>query len=362
LFTMAGPDSVYMTLASCAKAAYYLLPTMPYCDRCDRSFGSQYALDMHIRDSSNHFCCGNNYPTLSRMQQHWSQSLNHAYCRRCDDHFDDRDELEDHYDRSHDFCSVCRRVFANIYGLKEHYRQSEQHHYCSPCDEHFDDTYELEDHYERSHHLCSVCRRVFANNYGLKEHYHEQHHYCSPCDRHFQNDNNLRQHLNSSTHRPRNTHCPAGCGSSFISNSALVLHLESGGCSSGINRNTVNRVVRQLDTNHVITDPSRLITGGTYVDDEVTYYATAFSWNGFAYECYLCHKDYSSLRSLNQHLASPAHERKFYICPGPNCDIRFVGLGALCQHIESESCGVLRFRAVQATMDSLLGQMTRLTF
>jgi len=32
-------------------------------------------------------------------------------------------------------------------------------------------------------------------------------------------------------------------------------------------------------------------------------------------------------------------------------------LGALCQHIESESCGVLRFlRVVQATMDSLLGQ------
>jgi len=172
----------------------------------------------------------------------------------------------------------------------------------------------------------------------------------TPCDRHFQNDNNLRQRLNSSTHRPRNTHCPAGCGSSFISKSALVHHLESGDCSSG---NAVNRVVRQLDTNHVITDPSRLITGGTSVDDEATYYATAFSWNGSAYECYPCHKDNSSLTSLNQHLASPTH-RKSYICPGPNCETHFVGLGALCQHTESQSCGVLRFRAVQATMNSLL--------
>jgi hypothetical protein len=32
------------------------------------------------------------------------------------------------------------------------------------------------------------------------------------------------------------------------------------------------------------------------------------------------------------------------------------------QHIESEKCGVSRFRAVQNAMDSVLGQVGRLTW
>lgn len=43
-----------------------------------------------------------------------------------------------------------------------------------------------------------------------------------------------------------------------------------------------------------------------------TYEATDMAWNGDAYECYLCHRDFNSLRGLNQHLASPA--RKFSVC------------------------------------------------
>lgn len=290
---------------------------MYYCDGCHRYFRSRYALDMpHRRDSPNHMCCGSNFPTLGHIQQHWSQSLNHAYCRRCDEHFVNNDKLENHYESNHHFCKSCRKIFDNSDRLTEHYRQSGRHHYCSPCDMHFKDA------------------------------------------------NRLRQHLESTIHRPRNTHCPAGCGSSFTSNTRLVLHLESGACSSGVNRNAVNRVVRQLDTKHIITDPSRLITGGTSADDEVTCHATAASWNGSAFECYLCHKLYPSLGGLDQHLASPTHQKKLYICPGPGCGTRFVSLGALCQHFESESCGVLKFRVVQATMDRLLGQMTksRLTF
>ena len=118
-------------------------------------------------------------------------------------------------------------------------------------DECFD---ELEDHDRSS--------RFFSNNYGLKEHYlqlqAEPHHYCSPCDKPSQND-------------------------AFISNSALVLHLESG---AWFIRHIVNGVVRQLDTNH-------------------NRYPTAASWNGSAYKCF--YATVSSSLSLNQHLASAAH-------------------------------------------------------
>ena len=166
------------------------------------------------------------------------------------------------------------------------------------------------------------------------------------------------QHLRSATHHPKDVTCPAyKCGMKFVSRSALVLHLEAGKCRSGVDRAAVNMVVRQYDTNNIITDPSRLITSGTATQ----YYASGSSWNGEAYECYLCHRSFSSLAVLNQHLGSPAHQDKIYICPASTCRARFTTLSGLCQHIESEKCGVFKFRAVQETMDSVLGQMGRLT-
>jgi hypothetical protein len=119
--------------------------------------------------------------------------------------------------------------------------------------------------------------------------------------------------------------------------------------------------VAQYDTSNIITDPSRLLTSGT-ASDNTRYYASSRSWNGNGYECYLCHKSYTLLASLNQHLASPVHQDKIYICPSSTCRSRFTALSALCQHIESEKCGVSKFKVVQHTMDSLLGQMGRLTF
>ncbi|KAF5338138.1 hypothetical protein D9611_014551 [Ephemerocybe angulata] len=44
---------------------------------------------------------------------------------------------------------------------------------------------------------------------------------------------------------------------SFTSQSALILHLEGGWCSSGINRTLVNKAMHKKDVNNLITDPSR---------------------------------------------------------------------------------------------------------
>lgn len=143
----------------------------------------------------------------------------------------------------------------------------------------------------------------------------------------------------------------------------MILHLESGGCRSGVTRQIINRYVRQYDTSNVITNPARLLTGGgghnTY--DDVTYSATAASWNGYEYECYLCHSAFRSLVALNQHLASPRHQENIYVCPLGSCRLQFSGLSALCQHIESERCGISRFRQVQNTMDRIVGGVGRLT-
>ncbi|TFK42099.1 hypothetical protein BDQ12DRAFT_625021 [Crucibulum laeve] len=289
---------------------------MAYCERCDRSFGSQRALWQHKNNSGNHnICedCGLDFPTWGGLKEHWVQSPRHSYCQRCNEHYDSDAELYEHYDEEHYYCRKCNRFFENQYGLDEHYRQSQAHHYCAPC------------------------------------------------KRHFLSASNLQSHMNSSVHKPKSVMCPLkGCGLGFVSTSAMILHMESGNCRSGMDRATVNKVVRHYDRNNVITDPSRMLTGGNSNDD-ITYYASDKAWNGYSYECYLCQGTYRTLAGLNQHLASPCHQDKIYICPASACRQRFTTLSALCQHIESEKCGVHRFKAVGNVMDGMMNKMRMLT-
>jgi len=142
----------------------------------------------------------------------------------------------------------------------------------------------------------------------------------------------------------------------FVSKSALTLHLEGGACPSGIDRRIVNRQIVALDKTSMIANSSRLLT----YDDSVQYGATDRAWNGYAFECYLCHAQMRTLVALNQHLRSPRHDQKIYQCPNLNCGLQVTTLSALCQHIESGKCGIARFKQVQDAMDSIFNGMKRL--
>ncbi|KAK0500770.1 hypothetical protein EDD18DRAFT_1145785 [Armillaria luteobubalina] len=281
---------------------------MAYCDSCERYFGSMTALRQHELNSSYHNVCDDcdvDFSTSLGLKEHYVQSPEHAYCQYCDHHFSDGWDLTEHYEDCHDYCGDCNRVFKNEHGLHEHYRQSPSITIAPRAS------------------LSTLCRAY---------------------------------HLASSIHMPKAFKCPAArCGEAFVSRSAVVLHLESGGCISGVDRATVNRYVRQYDKQNIITDPSRMLTGpGGVPRDEIVYSANENAWNGYAYECYLCHKTAQSLRALNQHLASPRHQAKMYFCPLPSCEIKFTTLSALLQHIESEKCGVSRFEDVQRTLNGLM--------
>ncbi|KAF8899323.1 hypothetical protein BD779DRAFT_1488197 [Infundibulicybe gibba] len=284
-----------------------------------------------------------------------------AYCDDCDRYFNTHHALRQHLLNSslHNYCGDCEIDFSSFKGLKEHWVQSRYHDYCQYCDEHFQDEEDLEEHYEDCHYYCPTCRRVFRSEYGLTEHYRQSpaHHYCASCDRLFRSESNLNTHLRSSIHCPKDVICP-GCQQGFVSRSAMILHLEAGTCRSGLNRKTIDRIIQQYDRNHIITDPSRLLTGSVNVE----YSATDAAWNGYSYECYFCHNTYRTLLALNQHLASPRHQAKIYICPLNTCKLRCSTLSGLCQHIESEKCGVFKFRAVREAMDDLVNGMKRIAF
>jgi hypothetical protein len=55
-------------------------------------------------------------------------------------------------------------------------------------------------------------------------------------------------------------------------------------------------------------DPNGIISKHNIEPTTTTYFATKRSWNGYGYECYLCHREFSRLSGLNQHLSSPVRK------------------------------------------------------
>lgn len=292
-----------------------------------------------------------------------------AYYHRCDRSFKSDPALQQHKDGSgnHWVCDDCNRDFVSREARIQHYRSSPRHHYCDACDEHFGDEDELKDHDEEEHSYCRDCDEFFSDQKEKDEHMDARHWFCKPCRRTFMNENSLRMHLQSSIHRARRVQCPGrGCTKAFVERSHLLLHLESGTCPSGATRHLIDKHVTERDRNHIITNTSRLIQypDGSYLPrTEPQYWATQRSWNGCAYECVLCHREYGALASLDQHLRSPAHADRIYRCPpaGSGCNAQFVTLSALLQHVETASCGVSRFRArVRDLVDEATAKMRRL--
>ncbi|EPS93961.1 hypothetical protein FOMPIDRAFT_1020323, partial [Fomitopsis schrenkii] len=150
--------------------------------------------------------------------------------------------------------------FATFYQLKQHWVASPRHNYCQDCNEHFDDQDELDEHYEEEHYYCAVCRKLFTNQIGLHEHNRQCHHYCPDCRRLFNNENNLRSHLRSGVHASANIRCPGqSCNRTFISGAALLLHMESGTCPARFTRRLLDDYAHRYGPRDVITDPRRMI-------------------------------------------------------------------------------------------------------
>lgn len=171
-------------------------------------------------------------------------------------------------------------------------------------------------------------------------------------------------HLRTSAlHNQRSCRCLGlGCGRSFVSHADLTLHYESGTCPSGATRRVLNDFVVRSDRNNVVTNPARLIAGPSRQPEVVSLRATVAAWNGYAFECILCHKNYHSLPALNAHLNSPAHADKIFRCPTQynGCNTEFSTLSGLLQHVERSSCGVTMFqRQIRNVMDNVTQGMNR---
>lgn len=146
----------------------------------------------------------------------------------------------------------------------------------------------------------------------------------------------------------------------FTVASGVAHHLETGSCprATNLNRESIYKVINARDTASVLTN--KLLSWNGTANAE--YVANAASWNGHAYECYLCHRDFITLAALNQHLGSPVHKQKLYRCFGGGCGKQFAALAQLFNHLESESCGAVRFGNVQKAAGDILTGQKRIEF
>ncbi|KAL0069399.1 hypothetical protein AAF712_003424 [Marasmius tenuissimus] len=255
----------------------------------------------------------------------------------------------------------CQRCKASVDDLNTHKQRSNVHWKCNLCNRDLRTETGLRDHKISIHSCCRECNRFFSTEGSLEQHYRDspKHNYCVQCGDDFQTENNLKQHLKSSHHQSPNIKCWADrCTERFLSHGDLYLHLEGGGCPSGINRAILNREFKRYPKGSKFTvPPSELKTK----PDCASVNANK-CWNGSAYECPFCDDStFSKVGWLKQHLASPHHEAKAYRCP--SCPVRasnrFPALSALRQHIDSESCDAHKQTSIVEVLDGKVGNIVR---
>ncbi|KAJ5949262.1 hypothetical protein N7454_000846, partial [Penicillium verhagenii] len=260
-------------------------------------------------------------------------------CPSCSDEFYYRDELDAHCHMFDHFaeCETCTRTFLSRKSCVQHMNQLGHHQPQFECD---------------------TCTERFATKSLVDQHmdsYGHWEHYCEPCSRKFNSEANLRAHKNSRLHRGTGISCPF-CNASFVTLSGVSHHVETGSCPNApnLNRESLYKIIREADQQGLITQKQI----GWHEEEHIEYVPTQRAFNGRMWESYICHKEFGTSRALTQHINSPIHKHKIYHCPNFRCGKEFTALAALFNHLESESCNMMRFENVFSLRATLTDAMS----
>lgn len=232
-------DSVAMS-----PAMAIVVPIAPVgCSHCKRQFSTVEAADRHqSRDPLNCRQCKKKFSGVKALQNH-QRSTEHCYCSQCEVYLMSMVKHIAHLrDGKHEnlyHCCDCERGYSNQETLNYH---------CCDCDKGFRNSNALIDHINsKAHkHKVELLKLVIE-------------HKCKICKDTFDSKNALKKH-NRSKHPVRQIRCPVGenCIKKFKTPSALMNHLESGSCSSGLTRSRIQQLVATHDPERYITSSEAL--------------------------------------------------------------------------------------------------------
>ncbi|KAH7311597.1 hypothetical protein B0I35DRAFT_452787 [Stachybotrys elegans] len=212
-----------------------------------------------------------------------------ADCKLCNRVLGNLHGLRQHLEAVHPWdweehwCGRCKRCFVSPEARQQHLLKSSAHHFCDYCTADYPYQDELDLHLEDDHNVCTDCDIRFWSESALRIHNVEEHNMCDECDQYFTTPSNLKYH--QQTHAQK-THCCPKCPRMFVTESAMVLHLEADTCEGGVD---------------------------------------LFSVKATAYACY------QSKKYLRKH--DPDYE---FQCP--TCETPYRFMSALLQHAESAAC------------------------
>lgn len=202
-------------------------------------------------------------------------------------------------------CARCDRTFVSEEAFQQHRDDSPRHFYCEVCG--FDaSTWEksLKHHRKTAHRVvCMGCNdgegaTWVAESQAYFDHL-EEDNVCKDCEEHFESPSNLHHH--ETTHLSRSIEC-YGCPRKFPTYPAMIIHLESGACSSKIDIVDLNESA-----------------------------AECFQWRAYLAEDY--RNELLNREDLQDVYYDPVSPFK---CP--ECDVVFAKLSGLFQHVYSPAC------------------------
>lgn len=339
-------------------------------------------------------CCGRIFPDRQALKQHQATKHRHS-CQKCSRSFGTQIGLEDHDRDSHGSPSGKAKRSPASNQAAGQLQNNNDNRYCGECRKVFVDAAALAQHLQSSAHAsdfrCCDCERSFVSTKALMQHLQDKVHKpkpppapdrtqtCHECRRQFRSEEALRQHQSSEIHRPARTFsCAAGgagsgsCDRRFGSPAAMLQHLESGACSSGMDRQKLNLLVLRSDHEGLVSDPAggvqrllqettrRLVVKATASGDAMSAIdsrdvvslrsGSSTGWvaltpstgmissslaspiltptSGYSSalavttkgdtQCPLCpptRRLFPTPQSLQQHLQSPAHDAQMFRCP-----------------------------------------------
>jgi hypothetical protein len=317
-----------------------------------------------------------------------------------------------HHDASHVHkCPTCsvQRLSKDL--LTRHQREK-RHCYCGDCNRAFGSASAVQSHLQSSRHSsefrCCDCDRGFVSSHALGQHLRQKvHREPNATSRKVSSSQNQQRHASVSAkssrlgsasfaHQPFNKlACIAvtRCKKNFSSPSALLHHLESGACPSGMNHEKIEHMVLNFDTERLfskhsqggvagmlvevnerlqINNPSGRLTSPkkfaaleqshvsgvispdsdgcwTPVDGNMEDWAALVS-RSTQNHCPFCPSErrrFAAQKDLENHLRSPVHNLPFLFCPanlatgvaGESKPRRaFTTVSGLVQHLESGAC------------------------
>jgi len=266
-------------------------------------------------------------------------------------------------------CDYCVRTFSSRRGAEQHMDDLDHWRFeCETCTKVFVSQTAANQHMNAVNHRapmyeCETCSHRSRSWSSVEKHMDANghwEHWCKKCERKFSNKNSLDQHLKSRAHLGATIACPF-CKTGFVTASGLSHHLEGGSCpkAQSLDRQKIWQLVRKRDPSGFITKNLLEFPGYTLSQE----WNPRSAWNGYGYECYLCHRAFEESGSLTQHLKSPTHQQNVYHCPNRIlCGKEFVSLAALFNHLESESCKFIKFESVQKGVHSVMSGNRLISF